>query len=134
MSGLEFVNMANYGMKDKKYTLNLLSFCKHEVIMMMKKMGYMSGIGLGKEGKGIIEFLDFMTQLSREGLRFCGGCDRIMKNLGILNGNFVRKGGGFPFFGFAEPWIDNYGKMVIEEVQEEVDWILKQWRCCLLIP
>ena len=113
MSGLESVNMANYGMKDKKYTSNLLSFCKHEVIVMMKKMGYIPGIGLGKEGKGVVEFLDFMTQLSRESLGFYGGCDRIMKNLSILNGNFVRKGGDFPFCGFAEPWIDNYGKMFL---------------------
>ena len=54
MSGFEFVNMANYGLKDEKYTMDLLLYWSHEVIEMMKKMGYMPGLGLGKEGCGIL--------------------------------------------------------------------------------
>ena len=51
MCGFEFVNRADYGLKDESYTLDLVSYCSHEVIAMMKNMGYMLAIGLGKEGK-----------------------------------------------------------------------------------
>ena len=50
ISGFEFVNMANYGLKDERYTSNLVPYCSHEVITMMRNMGYMLGMGLGKEG------------------------------------------------------------------------------------
>ena len=33
----------------------------HEVIAMMKKMGYMLGMGLGKEGIRVVEFPNFKT-------------------------------------------------------------------------
>ena len=49
MSGFEFVNVADYRLKDKKYTMNLLPYCIHKVIVMMKNIGYMPGMGLGKE-------------------------------------------------------------------------------------
>ena len=49
ISGFEFVNVADYRLKDKKYTMNLLPYCRHKVIVMMKNMGYMPGMGLGKE-------------------------------------------------------------------------------------
>ena len=39
MSGFEFMNMADYGLKDEKYATNLLPYCGHEVIAMMKRMG-----------------------------------------------------------------------------------------------
>ena len=35
---------------------------------MMKNMGYMLGIGPGKKGKGVVEFPNIMTQLTKEGL------------------------------------------------------------------
>ena len=57
----------------------------------MKKMGYMPGMGLGKEGRGMAEFPNFKTQLTKEVLGFLEGWDRIKKNLGTLNGNFVKK-------------------------------------------
>ena len=69
---------------------------------MMKKMRYMLGIGLGKEGRGVAEFLDFKTQLTKEGLRFFEGYSGIKKNLGTLNEKFMKEGGDFPFFGFLE--------------------------------
>ena len=50
MNGFKFVNMTDYGLRDERYTMNLLPYCSHEVIAMMKKMGYMPGMGLGKEG------------------------------------------------------------------------------------
>ena len=61
MNGFEFVNMANYGLKDEKYTTNLLLYCSYEVITMMKKIEYMPSMGLGKEGRGMAEFPDFKT-------------------------------------------------------------------------
>ena len=40
---------------------DLLPHCNHEVITMMNKIGYMPGMGLGKEGRGVVEFPDFKT-------------------------------------------------------------------------
>ena len=85
--------------------MDLLPYFRHEVIAMMKKMWYMPGMGLGKEGGGVVEFPNFKTQLTRKGLRFFEGYHGIKKNLGTLNGNFV-KGGDFPFCGFLELWVE----------------------------
>ena len=142
MSGFEFVNMADYGLKDEKYT-DLLLYCSHEVIAMMKKMGYMLDMALGKEGRGVAKFLEFKTQLTKEGLRFFEGCDGIKKNFGTLNGNSMKEGGDFPFCGLPQLLVDRDGKvnpdqeiifnekltfkekptMVIKEIQEEVDQV-----------
>ena len=35
---------------------------------MIRKIGYMPSIGLEKEGREVFEFLDFKTQLTKEGL------------------------------------------------------------------
>ena len=51
MNGFKFVNMTDYGLRDERYTMNLLPYCSHEVIAMMKNIRYMSGRGLRKEGK-----------------------------------------------------------------------------------
>ena len=143
MSGFEFVNMADYGLKDEKYTTDLLPYCIHEVIAMMKKMGYMPSMVLGKGGRGVVKFPDYKTQLTKKGLGFFKGYDGIKKNLGTLNGNFVKEGGDFPLCSFPELWVDKDGKMnpgweiffkekltfkekptmVIKEVQKEVDWM-----------
>ena len=143
MSGFEFVNMSDYGLKVERYTLDLLPYCSHEVITMMKNMGYMLGIGLGKKGKEMVEFPNLKTQLTKEGLGFFEGYDEIKRNLGTLNGNFVKEEGDFPFYGFPELWLGKDGKVylgweiffnekftfkekptvVIKEVQKEVDWV-----------
>ena len=86
----------------KGYTSYLVSYCSRKVIAMMKNIGYMHGIGFGKEGKGVVEFPNFQTQLTKEGLGFFEGCDGIKRNLGTLNGNFVKERGDFPFCGFPE--------------------------------
>ena len=86
----------------KGYTSDLVPYCSRKVIAMMKNIGYMHGIGLGKEGKGVVEFPNFQTQLTKEGLGFFEGCDGIKRNLGTLNGNFVKERGDFPFCGFPE--------------------------------
>ena len=52
MSGFEFVNMIEYGLKDKRYTTNLLPYCSCEVITMMKKMGYMPSMVLERKEEG----------------------------------------------------------------------------------
>lgn len=61
MSGFEFVNRTDYGLKAKRYNTNLFPYCRCEVIAMMKKIGYMPNMNLGKERKGVAEFLDFKT-------------------------------------------------------------------------
>jgi len=141
MSGFEFVNMADYGLKDEKYTTDLFPYSSHEAIAMVKNIGYMPSIGLKKEGKGVVEFPNIKTQVTMEGLGFLEGCDVIKKNHGTLNGNFVKEGGDFPYYGFPEPWVGKDGRMYqgwgmffnekltfkekptveIKEVQEKVD-------------
>ena len=102
MSGFEFLNMANYGLKDEKYITDFLPHCSHEVIAMMKNMGYMLGMDLGKEGRSVAKFPDFKTQLTKEGLGFFEGYDGIKKNPYTLIGNFVKEGRDFPFCGFPK--------------------------------
>ena len=51
ISGFEFVNMADCGLKYEMYTTDLLPYFSHKVIAMMKYMGYMPGMGLRKEEK-----------------------------------------------------------------------------------
>ena len=46
MSGFEFINMVDYGLKYERYATNLFLYCSHEVIVMMKNMGYMPGMGI----------------------------------------------------------------------------------------
>ena len=75
MNGFEFVNMANYGLKDEKYVSNLFPYCSHEVIVMMKNIGYMPSMGLRKEGKLVVEFPNIKTQVTREGLGLFKGYD-----------------------------------------------------------
>ena len=113
MSGFEFVNMLDYGLKDKRYTTDLLSYYSHKVIAMMKKMGYMLGMGLGKEGRGAAKFPNFKTQLTKMGLGFFEGRNGIKKNLGTLHGNFVKEGEDFPFCGFPKLWVDKDGKVYL---------------------
>ena len=45
MSGFEFVNMVDYGLRDEKYTTYLLPHCSHKVIAMMRRMGYIPSVG-----------------------------------------------------------------------------------------
>ena len=78
------MNTADYGLKDE-YTMDLFPYCSHEVISMMKNMGYMPSMSLGKKGKWVEKFPDFKTQLTKEGLGFFEGCDGIKKNLGTLH-------------------------------------------------
>ena len=61
MSGFEFINMVDYGLKDERYTTDLFPYCSHEVIAITKNMGYMPGIGLGKEGKWVVKFSNIKT-------------------------------------------------------------------------
>ena len=113
MSGFEFMNMADYGLKDERYTSNLVPYCSQEVIVMMKNMGYMPDMGLRKEERGVVEFPNFKTQLTKEGLGFFEGYEGIKKNLDTLNGNFVKEGGDFPHCGFPELWVGKDGKVYL---------------------
>ena len=103
--------MANYELRDERYTKDSLPYCSHEVIAMMKNKGYMPGMGLGKEGKRVVKFPDFKIELTKEGLGFIEGCDGIKNNLGTHNGNVVKEGGDFPFCGFLEFWVGKDGKV-----------------------
>ena len=111
MSGFKFVNMADYGLKNERYATNLFPYFSHEVITMVKNMGYMLGMGLGKEGKWVVEFPNIKTLVTKEGLEFFEGCDGIRKNHGTLNGNFMKEGGDFPYDGFPEPWVGKDGRV-----------------------
>ena len=71
----------------------------------------MPSMGLGKEGKGVVEFSNIKTQVTREGLVFFKGYDGIKKNLGTHNGNFIKEGGNFPYCGFTEPWVGKDGNV-----------------------
>ena len=111
MSSFKFVNMVDYGLKNEKYTTDLIPYCSHEVIAVMKKIGYMRCMGLGKEGRGVVEFPDFKTQLTKDCLGFLEGCDGIKRNLSTLNGNFVKEGEDISFYGFPELWVNKDGKV-----------------------
>ena len=65
MNGFKSVNMDDYGLKDERYTTNLVPYCSHEVIAMRNNMRYMLSMGLGKEGKGVAEFPYFKAQLTK---------------------------------------------------------------------
>ena len=78
---------------------------------MMKNMGYMLGMGLGREGKWVAEFSNFKTQLTKEGLGFFESYDEIKRNLGTFNGNFVKEGEDFPFCDFPKLWVRKDGKV-----------------------
>ena len=54
MSGLVFINMNNYGLKDERNATDLFPYYSHEIIAMMKNMGYMPRMGLRKEEKGMV--------------------------------------------------------------------------------
>ena len=51
MNGFEFVNMADYGLTYVKYTTDLLPYCSHEVISIMKKIGIHAWYGSWKGRK-----------------------------------------------------------------------------------
>ena len=61
MSGFEFVNMADYGLNNERYTTDLFPYCSHEVIAMMKNMRFMPSMGLRKEGKRVVELPNVKT-------------------------------------------------------------------------
>ena len=103
--------MANYGLKDEKYTTDLLPYFSHEVIAMMKKMGYMPSVDLRKEGRWVAKFPDFKTQLTNESLGFFEGCDGIKKNHDTFNVNFMKEGGDFSYCGFPETWVGKDGRV-----------------------
>ena len=50
--------------------------------------------------------------MTREGLGFFKGCDGINKNLGTLNGNFIKEGENFLYCGFPEPWVGKDGNVL----------------------
>ena len=50
--------------------------------------------------------------MTMEGLGFFKGCDGINKNLGTLNGNFIKEGENFLYCGFPEPWVGKDGNVL----------------------
>ena len=58
---------------------------------MMKNLGYIPSMGLGKEGKRVVYFPNIKAQMTKGGLGFLEGCDKIKKNHGTLNGNFMKE-------------------------------------------
>ena len=68
---------------------------------------------LERKEKGVVEFPNIKTQMTKESLGFLEGCDRIKKIHGTLNGNFMKEGGDFPYYGFPEPWVGKDGKVYL---------------------
>ena len=84
-----------------------------------------------------------MTQVTKEGIGYFEGCDKIKKNHGTLNRNFEKEGGDLPYCGFLKPRVGKDGKVysgwemffnekltfkekhtvVIKEIQEKIDWV-----------
>ena len=89
----------------------MFPYCSHKVIAMMKNMGYMPYMSLGKEGKWVFVFPNIKTQVTKEGLGFLEGCDGFKKNHGTLNENFMKEGGDFAYYGFPEPWVGKNGRL-----------------------
>ena len=58
------------------------------------------------------KFLNFKTQLTKEGLGFFEGRDEIKKNLGTLNGKFMKEGGDFPYCDFPKLWVGKDGRCI----------------------
>ncbi|KAK9998060.1 hypothetical protein SO802_017663 [Lithocarpus litseifolius] len=71
---------------------------------MMRNIGYMPGMGLGKEGKGVVKFSNVKTQVAKEGKdgKVYSGWEM------FFNENVT----------FKEKPI-----VVIKEIQKEVDWM-----------
>ena len=103
MSDFEFMNMADYGLKNEMYTIDLFQYSSHEVIAITKNMGYMPSMGLRNEGKGVVVFPNIKTQVTKEGLGFLEGYNGIKKSHDTLNGNFVKEGEDFLYYGFPKP-------------------------------
>ena len=52
MSGFEFMNMAEYGLKDERYATDLFLYCSHEVITIMKNIDTCLVWALERKEKG----------------------------------------------------------------------------------
>ncbi len=75
------------------------------VALLMEKMGYTPGIGLGKFGQGITEMIKVHTQEAtcKYGLGYKEDMKITPKNKKTLNGNFVKTGQSFRYCGLLEP-------------------------------
>ena len=53
---------------------------------MMKNMRFMPGMGLGKEGKRVVEFPNIKTQVTKEGLGFLKVVTKSRKTMAFSTG------------------------------------------------
>ncbi len=83
------------------------------VIVLMEKMGYTHGIGLGKFGQWITEMIKVHTQKAtcKYGLGYKEDMKVTLKNKKTLNGNFIKAGESFPYYGFPKLWVRNEEKL-----------------------
>ena len=75
------------------------------IASIMKKMGYQSGMGLGKFNQGIKKLPEVYSQDAKckYGLGYKEEMGEMPKNKHTLNGNFVKLGEDFPYNEFPEP-------------------------------
>ena len=75
------------------------------VIASIMKMGYQSGMGLGKFNQGIKKLPELYNQSAKcmYGLGYKEEMGEMPKNKYTLNGNFVKPGEDFPYCEFPEP-------------------------------
>ena len=89
------------------------------IASIMKKMGYQSGIRLGKFNQGIKKLLEVYSQDAKckYGLGYKEEMREMPKNKHTLNGNFVKLGEDFPYCRFPKPRGGKIGFEIFFETQ-----------------